>query len=144
MVSGKTSLGLQPGENNPGTKLVHVVLLQVLELSRVAVDPSSLCSSFLWLITPIHLQVILGQFLAFSLGLEQTKHMNIEYLQCHFGIRRIHFNPLKANCSEHRASRLQGKKDPHTERPVHPWVQFLLQRCTADAKSGADTSFQER
>ena len=141
-------MGLHPCENNPGTKLVHVVLLQVLELSRVAVDPSPLCSSFLWLVTPIHLQVILGQFLAFSLGAEQTKHMNIEYLQCHFGIRRIHLNPLKANCSEHRASCLQGKEDPHTERPVHPWVQFLLQRCTADAKSGADIcitpSYRER
>ena len=55
-----------------------------------------------------------------------------------FGIRSIHFNPLKANRSEHRASRLKGKEDSHAERPVHPWVQFLLHRCTADADSGVD------
>ena len=86
----------------------------------------------------------LGSISGILIGYGTTLYINIEYLQCHFGIRRIHFNPLKANCSEHRASRLQGKEDPHTERPVHPWVQFLLQRCTADAKSGADTSYQER
>ena len=61
-----TSLGLHPCQNDPGTELVHVVLLEVLKLSGVAVDSPSLSCSFLRLITPVHLQVILVQFRALS------------------------------------------------------------------------------
>ena len=80
-VSGNASMGLHPCQNNPGTKLVHVVLLEVLELSGVAVDSPSLCSSFLRLITPVHLQVILVQFRALSWEMSNKPiDINMEYL----------------------------------------------------------------
>ena len=59
-VSESTLLGLDAGEHNPSTELVHVVLLQVLKLCRVAVDTSSFNSSLLRLVPSVHLEVISG------------------------------------------------------------------------------------
>ena len=58
-VSESTLLGLDASEHNPSTELVHVVLLQVLELCRVAVDTSSFSSALLRLVASVHLGVIL-------------------------------------------------------------------------------------
>ena len=59
-------LRLHPCENNSSAKLVHVMLLQMLELSRVTVDPPALGSSFLRFITTIHLCVIITKISKFS------------------------------------------------------------------------------
>ena len=57
-VSESTLLRLDAGEHNPSTELVHVVLLQVLKLCRVAVDTSSFSSTLLRLVASVHLRVI--------------------------------------------------------------------------------------
>ena len=58
--SESTLLRLDASEYNPSTKLVHVMLLQVLKLCRVAVDSSSFSSALLRLVASIHLEVILA------------------------------------------------------------------------------------
>ena len=115
-VSESTLLGLDAGEHNPSTELVHVVLLQVLKLCRVAVDTSSFSSTLLRLVAPIHLDTS-----SYSLHI-----CHDGYLQCHFGVGSIHVDFLEPNIGEHRTGRLQRKKDPHAKRPVHSRIELLL------------------
>ena len=77
-VSESTLLGLDAGEHNPSTELVHVVLLQVLKLCRVAVDTSSLSSSLLRLVVSIHLEVILAHRIASIYAMMVTSNVILE------------------------------------------------------------------
>ena len=85
---------------DPGTQPVHVVLLQVPELGRVAVDP------------PPRLRTLLGL---------------LQPLQGHPGVGGVHQDLLEAQASEEGLGLLQGQEDSHTERPLDGCLQGLLE-----------------